>query len=97
MGVEKLWDQKLAVMLSSASEHRNRPLRQNIAIAIDMGSQHPSPNVKTLCNFEPRFWPEIIISRDAESTCFKGSRTSCEVIILGVYFGQILAGKDYIS
>ena len=33
-----------------------------------MGSQHPSPNVKTLCNFEPDFWPEIITSRDAEST-----------------------------
>ena len=56
-----------------------------------MGSQYPSPNVKTLCNFEPNFWPEIITSRDAESTCFKGSRTSCEVIIFGIFgpnFGQ---------
>ena len=35
-----------------------------------MGSQHPSPNVKTLCNFEPQIWREMITSRDAESTCF---------------------------
>ena len=48
-----------------------------------MGSQHPSPNVNTLSNFEPNFWPEIFTSRDAESTRFKGSRTSCEVIALG--------------
>ena len=25
-----------------------------------LGSQHPSPNVKTLCKFEPQIWPEII-------------------------------------
>ena len=25
---------------------------------------------KTLCNFEPQIWQEIITSRDAESTCF---------------------------
>ena len=46
-----------------------------------MGSQHPSPDVRTLCNFELQIWPEIITSRDAESTCFKGSRTSCDVIL----------------
>ena len=51
-----------------------------------MGSQHPSPNVKTFCNFEPQIWREIITSRDAESTCFKGSRTSCDVIILGNFW-----------
>ena len=60
-----------------------------------MGSQHPSPNVKTLCNLEPQTWPEKITSRDAESTCFKGSRTSCDVICLS-FWGQILAGKDHI-
>ena len=38
---------------------------------IKMGSEHPSPNVKTLCNVEPQLWPEIITTRDAESTCFK--------------------------
>ena len=32
--------------------------------------------VPDFCNFEPQIWPEIITSRDAESTCFKGSRTS---------------------
>ena len=51
----------------------------------NMGSQHPSPNVKTLCNFEPQIWPEIITSRDAERTCFKGSRTSCDVIIFDLW------------
>ena len=57
-----------------------------------MGSQHPSPNVKTLCNFEPQIWPEIITSRDAESTCFKGSRTSCDVIIFA-FFGPNFGRK----
>ena len=61
-----------------------------------MGSQHPSPNVKTLCNFQPWIWTKIMTWRDAESTCFKGSRTSCDVIILGI-FCQILAGKDHIT
>ena len=51
-----------------------------------MGSQHPSPNVKTLCNFEPQIWPEIITSRDAKSACFKGSRTSCDVIDFGFFW-----------
>ena len=31
------------------------------------------------------FGPEIITSRDVESTCFKDSRTSCDVTILGVF------------
>ena len=56
-----------------------------------MGSQHPSPNVKTLCNFEPQIWLDIITSRDAESACFKLSRTSCREIIFGIFwpnFGQ---------
>ena len=47
--------------------------------------QHPSPNVKTLCNFETQTWLEIITSRDAKSTCFKGSRTSCREIIFGIF------------
>ena len=42
---------------------------------------------KTLCNFEPQIWPEMITSRDAESTCFKGSRTSCDVIIFLAFLG----------
>ena len=50
-----------------------------------LGSQHPSPNVKTLCNFEPQIWPEIITSRDARSTGFKGSRTSCDVMNFGIF------------
>ena len=54
-------------------------------------SQHPSPNVKTFCKFEPQIWLEIITSRDAKSACFKGSRTSCREIIFGIFwpnFGQ---------
>ena len=54
-----------------------------------MGSQHPShrsPNVKTFCKFELQIWPEIITSRDAESTCFKGSRTSGDVIGFGIFW-----------
>ena len=53
--------------------------------------QHPSPNVKTFCKFEPQIWLEIITSRDAKSACFKGSRTSCREIIFGIFwpnFGQ---------
>ena len=61
-----------------------------------MGSQPPSPNVKTLCSFEPQIWPEILTSRDAESTCFKGSRTSCDVMILGIV-GQIFGRKKKIT
>ena len=56
-----------------------------------LGSQHPSPNVKTFCKFEPQIWLEIITSRDAKSACFKGSRTSCREIIFGIFwpnFGQ---------
>ena len=51
-----------------------------------MGSQHPSPNLKTFCKFEPQIWLEIIRSRDAESTCFTGSRTSCREIIFGIFW-----------
>ena len=58
-----------------------------------MGSQHPSPNVKTVCNFGPNFWPEIITSHDAESTCFKGSRTSCEVMIFGFFWAKFWPEK----
>ena len=57
-----------------------------------MGSQRPSPNVKTLCNFEPQIWPEMITSRDVKSACFKGSSTSCDVRILVFFlsnFGRI--------
>ena len=51
-----------------------------------MGSQHPSPNVKTFCKFEPQIWLKIITSRDAKSASFKGSRTSCREIIFGIFW-----------
>ena len=37
-----------------------------------------------------QIWPEMTTSRDAKSTCFQGSRTSCDVMILA------LASKDHI-
>ena len=49
---------------------------------IIMDSQRPSPNLKkTLCNFEPQIWLEMITSRDAKNVCSNGSRMSCHVII----------------
>ena len=59
-----------------------------------MGSQQQSPNVKTFCTFEPQIWPEIITSRDAESTCFKGSRTSCDVIIFHIFWPEKITSRD---
>ena len=44
---------------------------------LPLDSQHPSPNVKTPCNFEPKIWLKMITSRDVKSACFKGSKTSC--------------------
>ena len=61
-----------------------------------MGSQHPSPNAKTFCKFEPQIWLEIITSRDAKSACFKGSKTSCREIIFGIFW-PIFGGKDHIT
>ena len=58
-----------------------------------MGSQHPSPNVKTFCKFEPQIWLEIITSRDAKSACFKGSRTSCREIIFGIFWPKFWPEK----
>ena len=44
------------------------PKLHNPKVCVGMGSQHPSPTVrKTLCTFDPRMWPEIMTSRDAES------------------------------
>ena len=60
-------------------------LSPKLRFGVFMGSEHPSHNVKTLCNFELQIWPEIIISRDAESTCFKGWRMSCDVIVSGLF------------
>ena len=52
----------------SATIHTETITSENLGTFL--GSQHPSPNVKSLRNFEPQIWPEIIASRDAESTCF---------------------------
>ena len=42
--------------------------------------------MKNLGTFEPQIWLEIITSRDAKSTCFKGSQTSCTEMISGVFW-----------
>ena len=60
---------------------------------LPMGSQHPSPNVKTFCKFEPQIWLEIITSRDAQSACFKGLRTSCREIIFGIFLAKFWPEK----
>ena len=59
-----------------------------------MGSKHPSPNVKTFCNFEPQIWLEIITSRDAKSACFQGSKTSCREIIFGIFWPNFREGGN---
>ena len=60
----------------------------------EMGSQHPSPNMKNLRTFEPQIWLEIITSRDAKSTCFQGSQTSCtEIISVFFFFAKICPKK----
>ena len=61
----------------SSSVLDNLSLREEALKSPNLGSQHPSPNVKTPCSFEPKIWLEIITSRDAKSACFKGSKTSC--------------------
>ena len=58
----------------------------------EMGSQHPSPNVKKLRKFETQIWLEIITSRDAKSACFKGSQTSCTELI-SCFFGPKFGRK----
>ena len=69
------------------------PFRNHYAI---MGSQHPSPNVKTLCNFETQIWLEIIASRDAKSACWKVRGRHVERYSLAS-LGQILVRKDHIT
>ena len=64
-----------------------------IKIITHLGSQHPSPDVITLCNFETQIWLEIITSRDAQSACFKGSRMSCTEIIFGILGGKFWPEK----
>ena len=65
-----------------------------------MGSQHPSPNVKNPLRIRAAFWLKIITSRDAKSACFKGSGTSCDVIIFGIFgpffgiFRKKIASRD---
>ena len=37
-----------------------------------LGSQHVSPNEKTLCDFKLQTWPAKITSRDAQHACLEG-------------------------
>ena len=60
-----------------------------------MGSQHPSPNVKNPLRIRAANWLEIIASRDAKSTCFQGSQTSCTEIISGVFLPKFGRKKSH--
>ena len=91
--ISKFWAQ---TWICEEFPQRERLFRHLVRNTI-LGSQHPSPNVKTFCKFEPQIWLEIITSRDAKSACFKGSRTSCREIIFGIFWRQILARKDHIT
>ena len=62
-------------------------------VVVNMGSQHPSPNVKNPLRIRAANWLEIITSRDAKSACFQGSQTSCTEIISGVLFAKIWPKK----
>ena len=62
-----------------------------------MGNQHPSPNAKTLCHFEPKFWLEIITSRDAKMACFEGCKTSYVCNNFWHFSRHILAEKHRIA
>ena len=44
-----------------------------------------------------KFGQNSITSRDVKSTCFKGSRMSCDVANFGVFFAVILARKGHIT
>ena len=43
-----------------------------------------------------QIWTEIITSRHAQSACLKGSRTSCDVLVFGVYWASF-GRKDYFT
>ena len=60
------------------------PANRCVAEKAYLGSQHPSTNVKTLCNFELQIWPDITTSHDAMSACCLRLKTSCDVMISGV-------------
>ena len=46
---------------------------QSQLLGTRMGSQHPSPIVKTLCNFEPQMGLKHVTSRDAKMLVFKAA------------------------
>ena len=78
---------------SEAYRATGRVARNSITNNAILGSQHPSPNVKTFCKFEPQIWLEFITSRDAKSACFKGSRTSCREINFGIFLAKFWPEK----
>ena len=94
---KSFWE-KLGIFLESLGGSqrklwiKTRPLRCS-----NMGSQHPSPTLKALWNFELQvFWPEMITSHDAGSTCLKGQGRHM-MWSFWAFFGHILAGKDHIT
>ena len=55
-----------------------------------LGNHHPSPNVRTLCNFESQIWPKITTSHDGKSTVSSGKTTS-------IIFFRPKSGNNYLS
>ena len=53
-----------AFLLKPLSHRLGRPSSGSSFRGRAMGSQHPSPNVKTICNFEPQIWLAMLTSRD---------------------------------
>ena len=69
-----------------------RPAIWSTEVLGEMGSQHPSPNVKNPLRIRAANWLEIITSRDAKSACFQGSKMLCTEII-SCFFARILPKK----
>ena len=86
-------------LLFVLEEHHSKKPPENpstINFELGLGSQHPSPDVQDPLRVRAAIWLKFITSRDAQSTCFKDSRTSCDVIMFGDLW-PFFAGKDHIT
>ena len=65
------------------SENKKRSLFLLIIEGSQMGRQHPSPNVKTLCTFE--LLDKLSSREHAKSAWFRGSRMSCNAMLFDIF------------
>ena len=79
---------QIALRFGIAERQHNRN-QNRLYICGEMGSQHPSPNVKNPLRIRAANWLEIITLRDAKSACFQGPQTSCTEIISGVILPKV--------